>query len=357
MLLDRPDSTARSAHSGEDVGEGTEILISDADVWFSPAALERMLLVGGDATSPLRVTSRWSAGADAPPRKDTLAIYLPPSAAGAFLSKKGTERARHGVAQLTRSVRGSREIGASELDSEQPARRIKTFMDIAKLEKDISRSRATAAMHRGVRIRDPDSVTIRGELQCGSRVEIDVNVIIEGKVSLGDDVKVGANSVLIDATIGPRSCVNPFSIVERAEVGADTFIGPYGRVRPGCVIGDSVQIGNFVEIKSSEVGAHSRINHLTFVGDAVLGKSVTLGAGTITCNHNRLGSARTVIGDGAYIGSGTELVAPVSIGEGGTIGAGSTITHDTPPGMLTIARARQITIDRKSPTQRSDEGD
>ena len=354
-LIDGLKPTTRSDRMDTGVGDENDILLSEADVWFSPAALERLLLIGVQATTPLKIAVQ--SGAETGPRREILALFLPASAAGAFLRKKGKHGIRDGVAKASRSLRGAREIDASELDSEQLPRRISSLRDVSMLEKDISRSRATAAMMRGVRIRDPDGIIIRGELNCGQRVEIDVNVIIEGRVTLGDDVRVGANAILIDATIGPRTQVNPFSIVEKAEVGADTFIGPYGRVRPGSLIGDFVQIGNFVEIKNSEIGARSRINHLAFVGDATLGKSVTLGAGTITCNHTPRGAARTVIGDGAYVGSGTELVAPVSIGEGGTIGAGSTITHDTPPGMLTIARARQVTIERKSPTQRSDEGD
>jgi bifunctional UDP-N-acetylglucosamine pyrophosphorylase/glucosamine-1-phosphate N-acetyltransferase len=342
---------------GEDVGKETEILFCDSDVWFSHAALEKMLLLASEATTPLKVVSHSSGETRGARRKETLAVYFPSSAATSILRKTSTRNVQGGVTEASRSLRGAREVSANDLDSEQPARRIRTLKDLCNLEKDISVSRAGAAMVRGVRIRDPGSITIRGDLSCGERVEIDLNVIIEGRVILGDDVKVGANTILIDATIGPRTQINPFSIVEKAEIGADTFIGPYGRVRPGSVIGDFAQIGNFVEIKNSEIGSRSRINHLTFVGDATLGKSVTLGAGTITCNHTGHGPARTLIGDGAYIGSGTELVAPVAIGEGGIIGAGSTITSDTPPRMLTIARARQVTIERKVPNQRSNEGD
>jgi acetyltransferase-like isoleucine patch superfamily enzyme len=341
---------------GVTVGE-TEILLTQSDVWFSRVALERMLRLADEAPTPLRVIAQSNTTVRGAGRKETLAVYLPPSAAGTVMRRKSGQPLRDVVNKTIEGLRRGRQVSADELDTEQPARRIRDLKDLSTLEKDISASRAAAAIARGVRVRDPRSITIRGDLTCGERVEIDVNVIIEGRVSLGDDVKVGANTILIDATIGPRTRINPFSIVEKAEVGADTFVGPYGRVRPGSVIGDFVQIGNFVEIKNSEVGSRSRINHLTFVGDATLGKSVTLGAGTITCNHTGRGAARTVIGDGAYIGSGTELVAPVAIGEGGVIGAGSTITSDTPPRTMTIARARQITLERKLPDQRSDEGD
>jgi bifunctional UDP-N-acetylglucosamine pyrophosphorylase/glucosamine-1-phosphate N-acetyltransferase len=167
---------------------------------------------------------------------------------------------------------------------------------------------------------------------------------LEGAVVLGDDVKVGAHSIVRDSTIGDQTCIHPFSLVEGARIGSGGFVGPYGRIRPGSVLGDEVQIGNFVEIKGSAIGSGSRINHHAFVGDAKLAERVTIGAGTITCNHDGVGRNETVIGEGAYIGSGCQLVAPVSIGWGATIGAGSTITQDVPPNQLTIARARQTTI-------------
>lgn len=216
--------------------------------------------------------------------------------------------------------------------------------DIAIIEKSILAERTHAALGQGVRMHDPDSVAIRGELFCGTGVTIDRNVIIEGTVRLGDNVTVGANCILSNATIGAGTVIHPFSMVDQATVGANSFVGPYGRIRPGSALGDSVQVGNFVEIKNSVVGSGSRINHLTFVGDATLGDRVTLGAGTITCNHSQGGVARTAIGAGAYVGSGCELVAPVTIGANATIAAGSTITADAPEGTLTIARARQVTI-------------
>ncbi len=203
--------------------------------------------------------------------------------------------------------------------------------------------KACDALRKGVKIRDPHNISIRGELHCGVGVEIDVNVIIEGVVRLGDNVKVGANCILTDATIGPGTRVNPFSTIDGSSVGGDAVVGPYARLRPGSALGDSVQVGNFVEIKNSEIGNGSRINHLAFLGDATLGKTVTIGACTITCNHNFVGVSRTKLGDDAYVGSGCLLVAPVEIGAGATIAAGTTVTKDAPAGKLTVGRVEQVT--------------
>jgi bifunctional UDP-N-acetylglucosamine pyrophosphorylase/glucosamine-1-phosphate N-acetyltransferase len=208
-------------------------------------------------------------------------------------------------------------------------------------------------MEKGVRIRDPRQIWLRGELVAGLDVEIDINVIVEGKVVLGDGVTIGANCILKDSEIGPKTRINPFSLVERASIGADCIVGPYGRVRPASAIGDGVQIGNYVEIKSSEIGSRSRINHHAFIGDAAVAEDVTIGAGTITCNHDGVRVNRTIIERGAYIGSGCNLVAPLRIGERATVGAGSTITEDVPAATLTVARSKQMTIANwKGPKER-----
>jgi len=200
-------------------------------------------------------------------------------------------------------------------------------------------------MADGVVVRDPHRLDIRGELSCGSGVEIDINVVIEGNVVLEDGVTIGANSVLRDCKIGQGTVINPFSLVEEAVIGEQSFVGPYGRVRPGSRVGDQVQIGNFVEVKNANIGSYCRINHLAFVGDADLAGSVTIGAGTITCNHDGVGINRTTIEEGAYIGSGCELVAPLTVNRNATIASGSTITEEVVGETLTIARARQVTIE------------
>jgi bifunctional UDP-N-acetylglucosamine pyrophosphorylase/glucosamine-1-phosphate N-acetyltransferase len=241
---------------------------------------------------------------------------------------------------LTESV----PIAAPDFDMTEPTLLIDSYPALSKIEQLVLLDRANGAMERGVRIRDPHQVWLRGELICGSNVELETNVIVEGTVVLGNGVRIGANCVLRDSRIGDNTRINPFSLVEHASIGADSNIGPYGRIRPTSSIGDGVQIGNYVEIKNSEVGSHSRINHHAFIGDALIAEDVTVGAGTITCNHDGVRINRTIVERGAYIGSGCNLVAPVRIGEGATVGAGSTITRDVPAAKLTLARSRQTTI-------------
>ena len=212
-------------------------------------------------------------------------------------------------------------------------------------ERILMRKRAEKLVRLGVRIRDPERLDVRGELDCGKNVEIDINVIIEGKVRLGDNVKVGPHCLLINSSIGNNTKINSFSLVEHSVVGDGSFVGPFGRIRQGAHVGSQVQIGNFVEIKESMIASGCRINHHSFVGDSDLAENVTLGAGTITCNHDGVGVNKTSIEEGAYIGSGCNLVAPVKIGAGSTIGSGSTVTDEVPRGKLTIARTRQVTVE------------
>tara|TARA_B100001750_G_C15344544_1_gene513965 strand:- start:71 stop:772 length:702 start_codon:yes stop_codon:yes gene_type:complete len=204
--------------------------------------------------------------------------------------------------------------------------------------------KAYKLMMNGVLIHDPQRIDIRGELTCGKDVEIDINVIIEGNVILGDGVRIGANCILKNCEIGNGTYINPFSFIEDSIVGKESFVGPYGRIRPGTLIADNVQIGNFVEVKNAKIDSKCRINHLSFIGDADVEDEVTIGAGTIICNHNGIDINRTIIGKGAYIGSGCKLVAPLIINHGSTIGAGSTITKDTPSDLLTLARSKQIVV-------------
>ena len=196
----------------------------------------------------------------------------------------------------------------------------------------------------GVVVHDPQRLDIRGSLVCGKGVEIEINVIIEGDVVLEDGVNVGANCILRNCKIGKDTQINPFSLVDEAIIGEKSFVGQYGRLRPGTRIGNSVQIGNFVEIKSSNIASRCRINHLSFVGDAELAENVTIGAGTITCNHDGIGVNRTTIEEGAYIGSGCNLVAPLKFNANSTIASGSTITEEVAGDTLTIARSRQVKI-------------
>lgn len=215
---------------------------------------------------------------------------------------------------------------------------------LAHLERLHQHEQAQNLLERGVTLIDPKRIDIRGELSCGRDVQIDVNCVFEGRVVLGNNVRVGANCVLRNVEVAAGTHIEPFSLLEQAEIGAGCRIGPYARIRPGTRLEDEVHIGNFVELKNSQVGYNSKINHLSYVGDTTVGAKVNIGAGTITCNYDGANKHRTVIEDGAFIGSDTQLVAPVTVGKGATIGAGSTITKDAPSGELTLSRARQITI-------------
>ncbi len=206
-------------------------------------------------------------------------------------------------------------------------------------------NRAADLMRAGVTVVDPARLDVRGEVSCGRDVLLDVNVVLEGKVKLGDRVKVGPNCLLRDCEIGDDTEVVGLCFLEGLVTGSHCVVGPFTRVRRGSRLADTVHLGNFVEVKNSEIGAGSKVNHLSYVGDTTVGSGVNVGAGTVTCNYDGASKHRTTIGDRAFIGSGTMLVAPVSVGEDATIGAGSTITKPVPAGKLTVERGRQLTID------------
>lgn len=214
---------------------------------------------------------------------------------------------------------------------------------LAELERIHQLQQAEALMAQGVTLRDPARFDVRGELSVGRDVVIDVNVVCEGKVIIGDDVSIGPNCYLRDVSIADGVVVQANCVIEEADIGAGSRIGPFARIRPGTVLADDVHVGNFVEIKKAEIGQGSKVNHLSYVGDATIGKRVNVGAGTITCNYDGANKHQTVIEDDVFVGSDTQLIAPVTVGAGATIGAGSTISKDAPPGELTLSRAPQQT--------------
>ncbi|MFQ5994644.1 MAG: bifunctional UDP-N-acetylglucosamine diphosphorylase/glucosamine-1-phosphate N-acetyltransferase GlmU [Acidiferrobacterales bacterium] len=220
---------------------------------------------------------------------------------------------------------------------------VNTRAELASLEREYQQKQARVLMASGVTVRDPARFDLRGELEPGRDVVIDVNVVLEGAVALGDGVQVGPNNVIRDSSIGAGTVILPNCVIEESVVGRNCQIGPFSRLRPGPRVADGARIGNFVEIKKSDIGEGSKINHLSYVGDTTVGKNANIGAGTITCNYDGANKHRTVIGDNVFIGSDVQLVAPVTIGEGATIGAGSTITKDAPAGELTLSRAPQKT--------------
>ena len=213
---------------------------------------------------------------------------------------------------------------------------------MARLERAHQLAIAEGLMADGVALLDPSRIDIRGTLTCGHDVEIDVGCVFEGDVELGEGVRIGSHCVIRDSHIGAETLIEPHSVIEGAVVAGHGQIGPFARLRPGSRLAVGAKVGNFVETKNVEVGEGSKINHLSYVGDARLGRNVNIGAGTITCNYDGARKHRTEIGDGAFIGSNTALVAPVSVGEGATVGAGSTISKDVPDNALAVSRGRQI---------------
>lgn len=218
-------------------------------------------------------------------------------------------------------------------------------LQLAQLESVYRQQCAEAAMRAGARLADPARFDQRGDLLLGRDVFIDVNVVFEGRVALGNRVSVGPGCVLRDVTIDDDTQIYSHSVLEQATVGKDCRIGPFARLRPGAQLADQVHIGNYVEVKNSSLDVGSKANHLTYLGDATIGSGVNVGAGTITCNYDGANKWRTTIGDGAFIGSGSMLVAPVTVGAGATIGAGTTLTKPAADGKLTLARAKQMTLD------------
>ncbi len=225
---------------------------------------------------------------------------------------------------------------------------------LAELERRYQRLKADQLLEQGVGLLDPNRIDVRGELTCGRDVSIDVNCVFEGRVTLGDRVSIGPNCVLRNVSVAADTQILAFTYAEDSTIGASCRIGPYTRIRPASAIGKEVHLGNFVEVKASQIGVASKVNHHAYIGDTEIGSGVNVGAGTIVCNYDGANKHRTVIEDGAFIGSDCQLVAPVRVGKNATLGAGTTLTKDAPAGKLTITRARQSTIENwQRPTKKS----
>lgn len=233
------------------------------------------------------------------------------------------------------------EVVAEITDDEWSVTGINSKTDLSAIERIYQTRIAQKLLLQGVTLKDPARLDVRGSLNCGKDVEIDVNCVFEGNVSLGDNVKIAANCVIKNATIKAGAQIAPFTHIDDTEIGENSHIGPFARLRPGTTLAADTHIGNFVELKNSQVDIGSKINHLSYVGDTTIGKLVNIGAGTITCNYDGANKFKTVIEDGAFIGSDSQLVAPVTIGKNATIAAGSTITKDAPADALTFCRAKE----------------
>lgn len=221
---------------------------------------------------------------------------------------------------------------------------INSKIQLADLERTWQSVLAMRLLAQGVTLADPARIDIRGQLNCDRDVEIDVGCIFEGNVTLGKGVKVGAYSIVKNSYIAANTEIAPYSHIDQATLGDNCRIGPFARIRPGTLLSNDVHVGNFVEIKNSDIASYSKANHLSYIGDATVGSRVNIGAGTITCNYDGANKFRTTIEDDAFIGSDTQLVAPVTVGKGATIGAGSTITRDTPVNELTLSRSKQVSV-------------
>ncbi|MCL6414220.1 bifunctional UDP-N-acetylglucosamine diphosphorylase/glucosamine-1-phosphate N-acetyltransferase GlmU [Aestuariirhabdus sp. Z084] len=242
------------------------------------------------------------------------------------------------------AVKEGGRVAPCNAEVEQEVQGVNNRMQLASLERWYQRQQADRLMAEGATLMDPSRIDVRGTLSIGNDVLIDVNTVFTGKVEIGEGASIGPNCVISDSTIGEGSVIKANTVLEQAIVGNDCEVGPYARLRPGTELEEKAKIGNFVETKKTKVGEGSKINHLSYVGDAELGTGVNVGAGTITCNYDGVNKFKTEIKDGAFIGSNTSLVAPVSIGENATTGAGSTVTKSVADGELAVARGRQKNI-------------
>lgn len=260
------------------------------------------------------------------------------------LSNNNTQGEYYLTDIIAMAVEDGIQIETSNPSSEWEVVGVNDKIQLSSLERICQQDIANKLMEQGVMLADPARLDVRGQLVCGNDVEIDVNCIFEGNVRLGDGVKVNANCILRNVVVADGTVIHPFSMLEDTKVGENCRVGPYARIRPGTQLDDVVHVGNFVEIKNSHIATGSKVNHLSYIGDTEMGKQVNIGAGTITCNYDGAFKYRTIIEDNVFIGSDSQLIAPVTVAKGSTIGAGSTITRDTPEGQLTLSRVKQISI-------------
>ncbi|BAN24409.1 bifunctional UDP-N-acetylglucosamine diphosphorylase/glucosamine-1-phosphate N-acetyltransferase GlmU [Caballeronia insecticola] len=243
---------------------------------------------------------------------------------------------------VERAIQSGVEVVTAQPDAEWETLGVNSKIQLAELERVHQRNVAYALLDAGVTLMDPARIDVRGSLECGTDVSIDVNCVFEGHVKIGDNVTIGPNCVLRDAVIGAGTRVDAYTHIEGATAGANVVLGPYARLRPGATLGDEAHVGNFVEVKNAVLGHGSKANHLTYIGDSDIGARVNVGAGTITCNYDGANKHRTVIGDDVFVGSDTQLVAPVRIGRGVTIAAGTTVWKDVGDGELVLNEKTQV---------------
>ena len=252
---------------------------------------------------------------------------------------------------IAMAVKDGVPIRTTQADYEFETIGVNSRDQLASLERTHQLNIANQLMDAGVSLADPARIDVRGTLECGADVFIDVGCVFEGCVTLAVGTKIGPYCVIRNSVIGKNVSINAFSHLDGAKVGNHSVVGPYARLRPGADLANDVHIGNFVEVKNSKIAANSKANHLAYVGDSIVGSRVNIGAGTITCNYDGVNKHQTIIEDDAFIGSDTQLVAPVRVGRGATLGAGTTLTKDAPPNQLTVSRAKQISIPWQRPVK------
>ncbi len=320
LTIELPDATGYGRILRAADGGGVLAIVEHKDA--SPVQREIREVYTGIMAAPTELLSRWVMAL----KNDNVQIEF-------YLTDVVAQAVAEGVSVVARFAPSETEV----LGVNSP-------VQLADLERRYQLLQAHRLMEAGVRLADPARLDVRGTLHCGSDVEIDVNCIFEGEVHLADGVHIGANCIVRDARIGADVVIHAFSHVEGAVVGAGALVGPYARLRPGAELGAGVHIGNFVEVKNSTLGAGAKANHLAYLGDATVGERVNFGAGSITANYDGANKHRTVIGNDVHVGSNCVLVAPVVLGDGATIGGGSTISKDVPADALALARARQTAL-------------
>jgi bifunctional UDP-N-acetylglucosamine pyrophosphorylase/glucosamine-1-phosphate N-acetyltransferase len=331
-------------HQMQNVADGLILLTVNME---NPAGYGR--IVRNESGDVIRIVEEKDATDDIRQiREVNTGILLAPSKKlRAWLAAIGTDNAQ-GEYYLTdivgMAVNEGLRVNTVQPDHEWEIHGINNKSQLAVLERTWQQIEANRLLSKGVTLADPARFDLRGELVCGRDVEIDIGCIFEGSVSLGNNVQIGAYCIIKNATIADGVRIAPYSHIDSSSIGKDCRIGPFARLRPGTQLHSDVHIGNFVEIKNSEINCASKVNHLSYIGDATIGCKVNIGAGSITCNYDGVNKHRTVIEDNVFVGSDTQLVAPVTIGKGSTIGAGSTITKDTPAGELTLSRSKQLTV-------------
>ncbi len=334
----------KTLHQMQQIGSGLTLLTVNMD---NPAGYGR--IVRNEQGDVISIVEEKDASAEQREitEVNTGILLAPTKLLREWLSKLRTDNTQ-GEYYLTDVVGMAVEAGVV-VHTVQPSQEweihgINSKSQLAVLERTWQQVAAARLLAQGVTIADPARLDVRGQLDCGRDVEIDVGCIFEGEVHLGHNVQIGAYCIIKNATIADGTHISPYSHIDSSIVGADCHIGPYARLRPGTKLHDDVHVGNFVEIKNSEIAQSSKANHLSYIGDTTIGRRVNIGAGTITCNYDGAYKHRTVIEDDVFIGSDTQLVAPVKVAKGSTIGAGSTITRDTPEGELTLSRSKQMSI-------------